>query len=264
VLALIGWLGFINAMLFVFNIIPAFPLDGGRIARAVIWWRTGDRNRATVATGRSGQALALALGLFGLWEFASRGSSLGLVTMVLAFFLYQAAGAAVLQGALGRRIQHITVADIMDREPVTIPAGATLLDADRLFERYRDLRKRDGVWVEKGVDVALAIELISLAYLEGADRVVVVSSDTDLVPTLELARSIRGDNFAEVAGWDGPHPSAAVLSVEGVPQHPLDQTDFERLQDHTNYTLNIRVRKRQGDGGWGAQIDAEGKRPRGH
>ena len=133
---------------------------------------------------------------------------------------------------------------------------------DRLFERYRDLRERDGVWVEKGVDVSLAIELILLAYQEGADRVVVVSSDTDLVPALELARSIRGDTFAEVAGWDGPRPSAAVLSVEGVPQHPLHQADFERLQDHTNYTLNIRVRKRQGDGGWGAQIDAEGKKRR--
>src|SRR5471032_2542895 len=58
-LALIGWLGFINAMLFVFNIIPAFPLDGGRIARALIWWRTGDRNSATRATGRSGQGFAL-------------------------------------------------------------------------------------------------------------------------------------------------------------------------------------------------------------
>ncbi len=137
-LALIGWLGFVNAMLFVFNIVPAFPLDGGRIARAVIWWRTGDRNRATVATGRSGQAFAVALGLFGLFEFGSGGDNLGLLTMVLAFFLYQAAGAAVLQGALGRRIQNITVADIMDREPVTIPAGATLLDAqEEFFLRYR-------------------------------------------------------------------------------------------------------------------------------
>src|SRR5271163_1307235 len=41
-LALLGWLGFVNAALLVFNIVPAFPLDGGRIARAVIWWRTGD------------------------------------------------------------------------------------------------------------------------------------------------------------------------------------------------------------------------------
>jgi len=137
-LALIGWLGFVNAALLVFNLVPAFPLDGGRIARAAIWRLTGDRNRATHATGRSGQAFALALGLLGLWAFASGGSSLGLFTMLLAFFLHQAASAAVLQGALGRRIQHITVGDIMDREPVTIPAEVTLLDAqEQFFLRYR-------------------------------------------------------------------------------------------------------------------------------
>ena len=137
-LALIGWLGFINGILFLFNIIPAFPLDGGRIARAAIWWRTGDRNRATRATGRSGQALAIVVGLLGLLGFASSGSFLGVLTMILAFFLYQAAGAAVVQGALGQRIQNITVADIMDREPVTIDAGVTLLDArDQFFMRYR-------------------------------------------------------------------------------------------------------------------------------
>src|SRR5690348_4635955 len=136
-LALVGWLGFINAALFLFNIVPAFPLDGGRIARALIWWRTGDRNRATRATGRSGQAFAVLLGAVGLWGLAT-GSSFGLITMVLAFFLYQAAGAAVMQGALGARIRDITVADIMDREPVTIAAQTTLLTAhDEFFERYR-------------------------------------------------------------------------------------------------------------------------------
>jgi Zn-dependent protease len=137
-LALVGWLAFINAMLFVFNIIPAFPLDGGRIARAAIWWRTGDRNRATLATGRSGQAFGGLVAIAGLWSFLSGGSALGLLTMLLGFFLYQAAGAAVMQGALARRIKGITVADIMDREPVTIPAGATLLDAqEQFFLRYR-------------------------------------------------------------------------------------------------------------------------------
>jgi Zn-dependent protease len=137
-LALVGWLGFINAALLLFNIVPAFPLDGGRIARSIIWWRTGDRNRATLATGRSGQAFALLLALFGLWVFASTGNSLGLLTMFLAFFLYQAAGGAVVQGALAKRIQHITVGDIMDRQPVTIPGEATLLDAqEQFFLRYR-------------------------------------------------------------------------------------------------------------------------------
>jgi Zn-dependent protease len=137
-LALIGWLGFVNAILFLFNIVPAFPLDGGRIARALIWWRTGDRNGATLTTGRMGQAFALVLGALGVWSFAHGGSYLGLVTMVLALILYQAAGAAVLQGVIGRRIQSITVADIMDREPVTIPAELTLLDAhDRFFTQHQ-------------------------------------------------------------------------------------------------------------------------------
>jgi len=137
-LALVGWLAFINGVLLLFNIVPAFPLDGGRIARAAIWWRTGDRNRATHLTGRSGQAFALILGILGLWSFASGGSTLGLFTVLLAFILYQSAGGAVLQGALGRRIQNVTVADIMDREPVTIPAELTLLDAqEQFFLRYR-------------------------------------------------------------------------------------------------------------------------------
>lgn len=136
--ALLGWLGFINAILFVFNIVPAFPLDGGRIARAIVWWRTGDRNRATQATGRSGQAFALCVGLLGVWELAGSGSTLGLLTILLAMFLYQAAGAAVVQGTLGRRIKSITVGDIMDRQPVTIDAGVTLLDAqEQFFSRYR-------------------------------------------------------------------------------------------------------------------------------
>ncbi len=137
-LALIGWLGFVNAMLFVFNIVPAFPLDGGRIARAVIWKSTGDRNRATLATGRMGQAFAIALGGYGLWSLSSGSSSLSLLTIVLAVILYQAAGAAVLQGAIGRRVQSMTVADVMDRAPVTIPAQETLLEArEQYFQRHR-------------------------------------------------------------------------------------------------------------------------------
>ena len=133
----LSWVGTINALVLVFNLVPAFPLDGGQLAHAAIWWRTGDRNRATRYTGRTGQGFALVLGALGLLGLAS-GSSFGLLTMLLAFFLYQAAGQAVVQGSLGQRIQGITVADIMDREPVTVPAGLTLLDArEQFFLRYR-------------------------------------------------------------------------------------------------------------------------------
>jgi Zn-dependent protease len=135
-LALVGWLGFINTVLLVFNLIPAFPLDGGRIARAAVWARTGDHNRGTRVTGRVGQAFAVALGLYGLFSLAAGGA--GLLLVVLAFFLYQSAGAAVAQGSFGLRIADVTVADIMDREPVTIAGDTSLLDAEeQFFLRYR-------------------------------------------------------------------------------------------------------------------------------
>jgi len=138
-LALLGWLAFINAALLVFNLIPALPLDGGRIARAAIWRGTGDPNRATLATGRAGQGFALLLGLASVvYLFSTGEAAWALLTIVLAFFLHQAAAQAVIQGELGKRIEHITVGDIMDREPVTIPAEMSLLDAqEQFFLRYR-------------------------------------------------------------------------------------------------------------------------------
>jgi Zn-dependent protease len=133
----LSWVATINALVLVFNLVPAFPLDGGKIAHAAIWRRTGDRNRATKATGRMGQGFALVVGLFGLWGLASGGSG-GLLALVLSFFLYQSASAAVAQGSIGRRIESLTVADVMDREPVTIPSSLTLLEAhDQFFARYR-------------------------------------------------------------------------------------------------------------------------------
>jgi Zn-dependent protease len=135
-LALLWWLAAINAILLVFNLVPAFPLDGGRIARALIWWRTGDRHRGTRVTGRAGQGLAIALGLFGLFGLVS-GNGFGLITLVLGLLLYQASGGAVVQGALGQRMQSVTVADIMDREPIAIDSQLRVLDAhEQFFVRY--------------------------------------------------------------------------------------------------------------------------------
>jgi Zn-dependent protease len=133
----LSWLATINALVLVINLVPAFPLDGGRMARAVIWKLTRDRNRATLLTGRAGQVVALAFGALGFWGL-SRGEGFGLLTVVLAFILYQAAGAAVAQSVISKRIAKVTVADIMDREPVTVPAELTLLEVhEQFFMRYR-------------------------------------------------------------------------------------------------------------------------------
>jgi Zn-dependent protease len=133
----LSWLATINALVLVINLMPAFPLDGGRMARALVWKLTGDRNRATLVTGRAGQGVALALGALGFWALAT-GEGFALFTILVSFVLYQAASAAVAQTMISKRIARVKVADIMDREPVTVPADLTLLEVhDQFFARYR-------------------------------------------------------------------------------------------------------------------------------
>src|SRR5436190_18535543 len=94
-LGLLGWLFLINGVLFVFNLIPAFPLDGGRIARAIAWRITGDRTRATKVSGRVGQAFAYLLTGFGIFLAFSGDAVDGIWFAVMGMFLGQAARGAV-------------------------------------------------------------------------------------------------------------------------------------------------------------------------
>lgn len=138
VYALIGWLALINIVLLVFNLVPAFPLDGGRIARAIAWKITGDRNRGTRFSGRAGQVFAFLMMGFGVYILMQGDELNGIYTIVLAFFLYQAASSAVVSSAFSDKIGGITVADVMDNEPVTMPASTRALAAeDEFFLRYR-------------------------------------------------------------------------------------------------------------------------------
>ena len=137
-LALLGWLAIINAVLFVFNMVPAFPLDGGRIARAVAWKITGDKNRGTRFSARVGQGFAyLLIGVGSFLLFTSDPVN-GLWFIVLGFFLGQAARGAVASTHFAERIEGVTAADLMDDEPVSVPSDATALRAqDEFFLRYR-------------------------------------------------------------------------------------------------------------------------------
>lgn len=74
--AVLGWLGVTNLLLGVFNLLPAAPLDGGRVLQAAVWWRTGDEDRAQRAAGRSGQVLGMGLALVG-WLAFVRGCRAG-------------------------------------------------------------------------------------------------------------------------------------------------------------------------------------------
>jgi CBS domain-containing protein len=121
-------------MLLVFNLVPAFPLDGGRIARAAAWKVTGDRGRATRLSAYLGQGFAALLIAYGVYELVANNNSFGgLWAIVLGYLLGSSARAAIAQSAFTERLKGVTVADIMDAEPVTIPAD---LPAARAWEDY--------------------------------------------------------------------------------------------------------------------------------
>jgi Zn-dependent protease len=126
-----------NVLLLLFNLVPAFPLDGGRIARSIIWRVTGDKSRGTRIAARMGQGFAVILAGVGLWLLLAYGGFLGLWLVAIAFLLWQSAKSAVLQTALTQRIEGLRVGDIMDSHPVAIPATTPVGQAlDEYFLRY--------------------------------------------------------------------------------------------------------------------------------
>jgi CBS domain-containing protein len=133
----LSWVATLNVLVLLLNLVPAFPLDGAQIVHALLWWRTDDRNRATRTVGRMGQGFGVLLGAGGL-ALLTLGDVGGVWLAFIGLFVYQSATGAVLQGTVNQRIQRLSVADVMDREPVTIPAETGLLDAqEHFFLRYR-------------------------------------------------------------------------------------------------------------------------------
>jgi Zn-dependent protease len=141
VLAMMAWLASINLLLLVFNLLPAFPMDGGRVARAIAWKTTGDRNAATKFAADLGR-------IFG-YVFIAGGAYMAITGQVLGTFggiwlaligvmISGAAKGAAVQTRVNRRIGTISVADVMDRDPVTIRGDLSIEQAlDQYFLRYR-------------------------------------------------------------------------------------------------------------------------------
>jgi Zn-dependent protease len=136
--ASLAWLAGINAVVFVFNLIPAFPLDGGRIARAIAWRLTGDRNRATRFAALLGQGFSYVFIFIGLVWLVSGNAFGGIWMALIGFVLGQSARGQVIQSEFASKIEGIRVADVMDAEPVAIPEDASVERAlDEYFLRYR-------------------------------------------------------------------------------------------------------------------------------
>jgi Zn-dependent protease/CBS domain-containing protein len=209
-LVLLSWLATINALVLVFNLIPALPLDGGRLALAVAWRVTGDRGRGTRAAAQAGRGFAVLLGAFGLAVLASGYVSSGIWAMIVALFLYQAARGAIVQSALSDRIRALTVADIMDREPVTIPAETSLLDAqEEFFLRYR--WPWFAVVADGGQYVGLLrAERLDAEIRDGRPALTAAEASDDELPW----RIGVSDSLESLLGSEGLRRLGAVVAVE--------------------------------------------------
>jgi Zn-dependent protease/predicted transcriptional regulator len=114
--AMFYWLGYINLGLAVFNFIPGYPLDGGRILRAALWWKTGDAERATRAAARTGQVVGALFIAAGIVQFFGGAGFGGLWIAFIGWFLLQAAGESYIEAGLARVLAGITAKDVMTRD----------------------------------------------------------------------------------------------------------------------------------------------------
>jgi Zn-dependent protease len=130
--ALVEYQAFVNVTILVFNLLPAFPLDGGRVARALIWWRSGDITRATrlaASIGRSFGYLMIALGFLG-----SISGTFGGIWLAAAGFFVIIAARAEENGLRARvALSGREAGQLMSFPAVTIPADTSLEDALRLY-----------------------------------------------------------------------------------------------------------------------------------
>ena len=114
--SMLVWLGYINLMLAAFNMIPGFPLDGGRILRAILWWSTRDGVRATRLAARAGQLVAFGFIALGIFRFFAGEGVGGLWIAFIGWFLMQAAGSSYSTVRLTADLKNVVVGDVMTRD----------------------------------------------------------------------------------------------------------------------------------------------------
>jgi Zn-dependent protease len=135
---LLGYVATINTVLLVFNLIPGYPLDGGNILRAIAWWRTGDRVRATRFAARIGRFVAYLMMAFGVYVAIRGAVFTGIWFLLIGNFFAQAARGTEMQTRITSQLDGLSVADVMDAEPVAVPSEAHLDRVlDEFFLRYR-------------------------------------------------------------------------------------------------------------------------------
>lgn len=131
--ALLSYLAIVNVILGVFNLIPGFPLDGGRVLRSIVWQATGSLRRATEVAGAAGTIVAYALLVWGFFEVLNGDVFRGIWIAAIGWFLQTASAASVQQVRLEEALRGTRVADIVRPDPGTVAPALSVAD---LIEDY--------------------------------------------------------------------------------------------------------------------------------
>lgn len=137
----LSYLALINAVIVIFNLIPAFPLDGGRIFRAILWGWKKNFAWATKTAARFGMVFAFFLIFAGVFFFISGNFLAGFWLMILGWFLQKAASSAVVQFQIGKELRGVKVANFMTKDPIEVSPDITLRDFidDYLYKSHHHL-----------------------------------------------------------------------------------------------------------------------------
>ncbi len=127
------YLALLNLALGLINLLPALPLDGGRVLRALIWWSKNDLAKATELTSRVGAAFGTAMLVWGLFLAFGGSFAAGVWLVIVGFFLRSAAGASIRQQLLNSALKGEPVHRFMHTNPITVPRAISVAD---LVEAY--------------------------------------------------------------------------------------------------------------------------------
>lgn len=137
VYAVVSYLALINLVLLIFNMIPGFPLDGGRVFRAIWWAKTGDIDRATRIASQIGKGFAMFLILWGFLSILTGNFTGGLWSVLIGVFVQQAAESGYRQLLVKRTLEGVKVRDIMSKGVIYIPEEKTVAEAvDEYFFKF--------------------------------------------------------------------------------------------------------------------------------
>jgi len=138
--AVLVWLGYINLFLAAFNLIPGFPMDGGRVLRAIVWWATGDGAKATRVAARIGQAFGWLFIAWGFWQlFTGRGVG-SLWIALIGWFLLQASTTTLVSSWTQAELKGTTAGQVMSSDCAMIGRNLdvqTFVDQYLLGSRFR-------------------------------------------------------------------------------------------------------------------------------